>query len=203
MCRRRDKLYYSYSYMENRLKGGIKLKRLSILIMSLCLLFSVGCNNKESKKEVVDEGKNTPSVNLIMLSGSKYFTESEFIDEENKDDGYYKQSYKYENIKFTLERMKHKDYSEFPVYIEDKDIYDLKHKDKSIDDEITKKLSYPAFKATYKTKTDGKEVFNEDVLISTEQWDFRIHLETNMENYKNNANIIDSIIKGIKIEEVS
>lgn len=189
--------------MEYRLKGGIKLKRLSILIISLCLLFIVGCNNKESKKEVVDEGKNTPPVNLIMVSNSKYFEESEFIDEENKDDGYYKQSYRYENIKFTLERMKHKEYSDFPVYIENKDIYDLKRTDKSINDEMSMNLSYPALKATYKTKTDGKEVFNEDILISTEQWDFRIHLETNMENYKNSANILDSIVKGIKIEEVS
>ena len=189
--------------MESRVKGGVNLKRLSVLIISLCLLFSVGCNNKESKKEVVEEGKNTPSVNLIMVSDSKYFTESEFIDEENKDDGYYKQSYQCEDIKFTLERMKHKEYSDFPVYIENKDIYDLKHNDKSINDEMSMNLSYPALKATYKTKIDGKEAFNEDILISTEQWDFRLHLETNMENYNKNASIIDSIVKGIKIEEVS
>lgn len=188
--------------MERRVKGGVNLKKLSVLIISLCLLFSVGCNNKEGKKEMVDEGKNTSPVNLIMVSDSEYFTQSEFIDEENKDDGYYKQSYKYEDIKFTLERIKHKEYSDFPIYIENKDIYDLKHNDKSINDEMGMNLSYPAIKATYKTKTDGKEAFNEDILISTKQWDFRLHLETNMENH-NDANIINSIIKGIKIKEVS
>ena len=199
---RRDKFYYSYSYIEYGLKGGINLKRLSILIMSLCLLLVVGCNN-ESKEEIVEEGKSAPSINLIMMSDSKYFTESEFIDEENRNDGYYKQSYKYEDVKFTLERIKHKEYSYFPVYIEDKEIYDLKYNDKSINDEMGMNLSYPALKATYMTNIDAKEVFNEDILISTDKWDFRLHLEINMNNYDKNSSIIDDIIKNIKIEEVS
>lgn len=189
--------------MECRIKGGVNLKRIAILITFLCLLLGVGCNNKNSKEEIVEEGKHTPSVNLIMISESKYFTESEFIDEENSDDGYYKQSYKYEDIKFTVERMKHKEYSDFPVYIEDKAIYDLKYSDKNINDEMNMDLSYPVHKATYITKVDDKEVFNKDILISTKQWDFRIHLEINMDNYDKNSSIIDDIVKNIKIEEVS
>ena len=61
------------------------MKKISILIVFICLLLSVACNN--SKEEIVDEGENTPSINLIIISDSKYFTESEFIDEENSQDG--------------------------------------------------------------------------------------------------------------------
>lgn len=179
------------------------MKKLSILIITLCLLFSVGCNNKESKEDIIEEGKNTPSINLILTSNSKYFLESEFINEENSDDGYYKQSYEYENIKFALERIKHKDYSDFPVYIDSQEIYDLKHNNENINDEIETQLSYPVTKATYMTKIDNEEFFNEDILISTEQWDFRIHLESNMNNYDENLSIIEDIVKHIKIEEVS
>lgn len=179
------------------------MKRLSILIMFLCLLLGFGCNNKEGAEEVIEEGNNTPSVNLIMISESRYFEESEFIDEENTDDGYYNQSYKYNGIKFNLERMKHEEHSEFPVYIEDRKIYDLKCNNKNINDEMDMELSYPSRKATYMTNVDNKEVFNEDIRISAKQWDFRIHLETNMKDYDNNSNIIDDIVKCIKIEEVN
>ena len=178
------------------------LKKVSILVISLCLLL-VGCNNKESEKEKVDEGKNTPSINLIMLSDSEYFTESEFIDEENSDDGYYKQTYEYDGIKFILERMEHKEYSDFPIAVEDREIYNLKYNGKSINDEMKEELSYPAFRATYTTKVDEKEIFNEDILISTDTWDFRLHMETTMEEYDKNYNIIDDIVKNIRIEEVS
>lgn len=177
------------------------MKKISILIICvLSLLLCIGCNNKE---DILDEGKKTPSVNLIMISNSKYFTESEFIDEENGDDGYYNQIYKYNNINFTLERMEHKEYSQFPVYVEDKEIYDLECNDKKINDEMNMDISYPATKATYITKMDNVQIFNEDILISTDNWDFRIHLETNEENYKENSSIIDDIVKNIKIEEVN
>ncbi len=179
------------------------MRKISILIISLCLLLLPGCNNKENNEEIVEEGKSTPSINLIMVSDSKYFMESEFIDEENSDDGYYKQSYKYGDIEFIVERIKHKEYSEFPIYEEGKEVYDLKYNNKSINDEINMELSYEAFKATYITKKDNIEIYNEDVLISTEQWDFSIHLETNKNNYEKNSNIMDDIIKNIKIEEVS
>ena len=52
------------------------MKKISILIVSLILLLVVGC--EKNSKEVVEEGKNTPSVNLIALSESKYFIEGEF-----------------------------------------------------------------------------------------------------------------------------
>ena len=68
------------------------MKKISILIVSLILLLVVGC--EKNSKEVVEEGKNTPSVNLIALSESKYFIEGEFVSEDNKDNGYYKQTYK-------------------------------------------------------------------------------------------------------------
>ena len=42
------------------------MKKISILIVSLILLLVVGC--EKNSKEVVEEGKNTPSVNLIALS---------------------------------------------------------------------------------------------------------------------------------------
>lgn len=189
--------------MECRIKGGVKLKRIAILMMFLCLLLSAGCNNKNNNEEIIEEGKDTPFVNLIMISESKYFTEREFIDEENSDSGYYKQSYKYEDIKFNVERMKHKEYSDFPIYIEDNDIYDLEYRNKDINDEMNMDLSYPAYKATYITKVDDKEVFNKDILISSDQWDFRIHLEINLDKYDKNSSIIDDIVKNIKIEEVS
>ena len=64
-------------------------------------------------------------------------------------------------------------------------------------------LSYPAIKATYMTKVDDKEVFSEDILISDDQWDFRIHLEINLDKYDENSSIIEDIVKNIKIEEVS
>ena len=48
------------------------MKKISILIVSTrILLLVVGC--EKNSKEVVEEGKNTPSVNLIALSESKYF----------------------------------------------------------------------------------------------------------------------------------
>lgn len=176
------------------------MKKISILIVFICLLLSVACNN--SKEEIVDEGKNTPSINLIIISDSKYFTESEFIDEENSQDGYYMQSYKYENINFSLERMEHKEYSDFPVYVEGKKLYNLKNNNKSINDEMEMDLSYPVIKSTYITKENNEEIFNEDILISTEQWDFRIHFELDKDDYEKNASIINDVIKNIKIEEV-
>lgn len=180
------------------------MKKLSILIISLCFLLGVGgCNKGENKEGVIEEGKNTPPVNLIITSNSKYFTESEFINEENSDDGYYKQSYKYENIEFVLERMKHKEYSDFPVYIDKNKIYDLKYSSKNINDEMNMDLSYAAIKGTYMAKVNNEEIFNEDILISSEQWDFRIHLATNMNNYEENSSIIEDIVKNIRIEEVS
>ena len=39
--------------MECRVKGGIDLKKLSILIITICLLFSVGCSSKESKEGII------------------------------------------------------------------------------------------------------------------------------------------------------
>ena len=57
------------------------MKKISILIVSLILLLVVGC--EKNSKEVVEEGKNTPSVNLIASSESKYFTEGEFVNEDN------------------------------------------------------------------------------------------------------------------------
>ena len=43
--------------MECKIKGGVNLKRIAILITFLCLLLGVGCNNKNSKEEIVEEGK--------------------------------------------------------------------------------------------------------------------------------------------------
>ena len=181
----------------------MKLKKNTILIMLLITtissLFVVGCKNKEN---IVEEGKQTPSVNLIISSGSKYFEESEYVDEENNEDGSYKQTYRYEDVNFVLERMKHKDYSDFPTYIEDTQIYNLKYNDKSINEEIKTDLSYPVFKATYNTKIDDTEIFNEDILISTDDWDFRIHLDTPKNNYDKNPVIINDIINNLKVDEV-
>ena len=117
------------------------MKKISILIVSLILLLVVGC--EKNSKEVVEEGKNTPSVNLIALSESKYFIEGEFVSEDNKDNGYYKQTYKYGSLDFTFERMKHKNYSDFPLAIKNEKIYDLKSDNKEINGEINKKLQYP------------------------------------------------------------
>ena len=170
-----------------------------LLITTISSLFVVGCKNKEN---IVEEGKQTPSVNLIISSGSKYFEESEYVDEENNEDGSYKQTYRYEDVNFVLERMKHKDYSDFPTYIEDTQIYNLKYNDKSINEEIKTDLSYPVFKATYNTKIDDTEMFNEDILISTDDWDFRIHLDTQKNNYDKNSVIINDIINNLKVDEV-
>ena len=170
--------------------------------MFIFVLLCVGCNNKDNKEEIVDEGKNTPSVNLIVISNSKYFTESEFIDEENNENEYYIQSYKYDNIKFTLERMEHKEYSDFPIYAEDKKVYNLKSNNNSINNEMDMELSYPALRATYMTKINNEETFNEDILISTDKLNFRIHFELNKNDYEEKSDIIGDIIKNIKIEEV-
>lgn len=177
------------------------MKKISILIVSLILLLVVGC--EKNSKEVVEEGKNTPSVNLIALSESKYFIEGEFVSEDNKDNGYYKQTYKYGSLDFTFERMKHKNYSDFPLAIKNEKIYDLKSDNKEINGEINTKLQYPILKATYITKYDNKDIFNEDILISTVDWDFRIHLQTNKENYNENYSIIEDIVNNLKVDEIS
>ena len=59
--------------------------------------------------------------------------------------------------------MKHKNYSDFPLAIKNEKIYDLKSDNKEINGEINKKLQYPILKATYITKYDNKDIFNEDI----------------------------------------
>lgn len=179
------------------------MKKINSLIMILCLFLCVGCNNKATKEDIVDEGEKTPSVNLIISSSSKYFKESEFVDEENSPKGDYKQTYKYEDIQFTLERMKHKEYSKFPTYIKEKDIDDSKYNEETMKKGSNLNSSYKETKATYITNVDDKEIFNEDILISTDQWDFRVHFEVNNDDYSEKSSIIDNIVENIEIQEIS
>lgn len=175
------------------------LKKLGILItISLSLILVIGCNDKSTEEE--EEGI---AVNLIIQSQSEYASESSFDSEENNKDGYYKQVYTYENLKYSFERMLHEEYSSFPIAVREGDVSDLKYDDNSINNKMKNKLSYPAYKASYKNTVGDKIYYNEDVLISTDDWDFRFHIEVLEDNYDKYKGIIDDIIYSITVDEIN
>ncbi|MEG0856518.1 MAG: hypothetical protein RSG52_08560 [Terrisporobacter sp.] len=168
-------------------------KRFGIIIgLCLCVFGLVGCKDDKT----VQEGKGT-HVNLIIQSVSNYANEANFVSEENKSDGYYKQIYNYEGIEFWFERMNHKEYDDFPVATNEK-ISNLE-----CNNEINSNSSYEGDKATYKTELNNKEYYNEDILINSDDWDFRVHFQVENKEHDKYAEIISDIISNLNISEIN
>lgn len=174
-------------------------KKMGFLItIFLSLILVTGCNNKSTE----EEGEGI-AVDLIIQSQSEYANEAVFDSEENNKDGSYKQVYTYENLKYSFERMPHKEYTDFPIAVTEGKVSDLEYEDNSISDKMKNKLSYPAYKASYKNTIGDKIYYNEDVLVSSDEWDFRFHIEVLEDKYDKYKDIIDDIIYSITVDEIN